>query len=209
MMGVVSATALLWMTSEFWAPRVGQSGRAGSAMVAIAMALLCFLLPSRRGGKLRLLEWEWTVRVPWGVLFLFGGGLALSQGMQASGLDGYLAESLAGVLAHAPGLFVKMLGVALFTAVLTQMMSNFAVAQMVMPMLFQVASQLGVEAKLMVLPGMLGAYCSFLLPASTPPNAIVFGTGKVTVTEMMKAGAWLAAAGVVAAVVCVWAAAGR
>ena len=169
-------------------------------MVAMAMAVVCFLVPSGGQRKQRLLEWDWTTRVPWGVLFLFGGGLALAGGIKSAGLDSYFGNTLASILQKVPTDTLKMLGTTTFVGALTQMMSIIATVQMTSPILSQVATQLSLEPRLLMLSGILAAFCSFMLPAATPPNAIVYGSGKVTVRDMMRVGFWLTLAGIVLAV---------
>jgi len=201
MLVIVLVTPLLWMLSGLWAPPLGLARKDANAIVAMAMAVVCFLLPAGGQRKQRLLEWEWTTRVPWGMLFLYGGGLGLAEGIKSAGLGSYLGNTLASILQGVPSDTGKMLGTATFVATLTQMMSNFAVVQVTSPILLQVANQLSVEPRLLVVSGVLAAYCSFMLPSATVANAIVYGSGKVAVRDMMKVGFWLTLSGIVLAVV--------
>lgn len=208
MLAVSAITILLWIFSDpavgwGWAELVGLPVRTANAVAAVGMALLCFVLPAGAGNRQRLMEWEWTTRLPWGVFFFFGGGLALGAGIRATGLDAYFGIVLAAVLQDVPSELAKMLASTAFVATVTQMMSNFATTEMTLPILDLVAKQLALEPRLVLQAGILGAFCSFLLPASTPPNAVVYGSGKVSVREMMKAGFWLALIGIVLDVACV------
>ena len=124
----------------------------------------------------------------------------MAAGIRSTGLDSYFGNTLASILKDVPSQTGKMLGTTTFVAGLTQMMSNFAVAEITSPILLEVATQLRLEPRLLMVSGILGAFCSFLLPAATPPNAIVYGSGKVTVRDMVRVGFWLTLAGIVLAV---------
>lgn len=205
MLVIAVVTILLWISSGpapgwGWSEWVGLPVRTANALAAMAMALLCFVLPAGAHKHQRLLDWERTARMPWGLVFFFGGGLALGAGITSSGLDHHLGIILASVLQDLPFQAAKSLGGAAFVAAITQMMSNFATTEIANPILFRVAKQLAMEPRLLMEAGILAAFCSFMLPASTPPNAVVYGTGRVTVRNMVKAGFWLVLAGIVVAV---------
>jgi sodium-dependent dicarboxylate transporter 2/3/5 len=203
MIAICVVTVLLWIFREpvrgwGWAPGLGLASRVSDGTIAMSMALVCFLLPANRERGKRLLEWELTRRLPWGVLFLFGGGLALGRGMQAAGLDGYLADKLGAVLQALP--FGKLAAASTFVAVLALVMPIVATVETAFPVLIGMAKKLSLDAGPFLIAAMVSATCHFLLPASTPPNAIVYGTGKVAVRDMIKAGMCLIPVGIVIAV---------
>ena len=150
------------------------------------MALLLFLIPAskERGG--RLMNWEAARAVPWGILLLFGGGLALAKGFEVSGLSGWIGsgfEALAG--APAAGLVAVVVAV---VAALTELTSNTATAAMSLPIMASLARAIEAHPLLLMIPAALAASCAFALPVATPPNAIVYGSGRVPITKMITAG---------------------
>ena len=200
-------TAALWILREpvrgwGWAPRLGVDRLAdgtvlvGDGTVAIAMALVCFILPSGRAPGERLLKWEAAVRVPWGILLLFGGGLALAQGMQTTGLDTYvgrhLADSLDG-LSPVGMIALTATGMTFFT----ELTSNLASVNMLLPVLGSTAVELELNPRLLMIPATLAASCAFMLPVATPPNAIVYGSGLLRMRDMIRAGLILNLVGVI------------
>lgn len=207
MLLVFAATAALWILREpvpgvGWAPRLDLARLAdgtplvGDGTVAMAAALACFILPSGRGDGRRLLEWESTRRLPWGIVLLFGGGLALAEGLHATGLDKYLGEHLAGQLAGLPRLAMVAL-VAAGMTFLTELTSNLASVNMFLPILASTANELGAPPLSLMIPATLSASCAFMLPVATPPNAIVYGSGRIRMADMLRAGLWLNLIGVV------------
>ncbi|MCA1783627.1 MAG: DASS family sodium-coupled anion symporter [Dermatophilaceae bacterium] len=163
--------------------------------IAVAVALLLFVLPAGAARGVRLLDWGSAVELPWGVLLLFGGGLALSAQFNSSGLTEWIgtqAEGLAGV--------ATILLVVILTAViifLTELTSNTATAATFLPVAGGVAIGIGTDPTLLAIPVALAATCAFMLPVATPPNAIAFGSGYVTIPQMMKGGLWLNLIGIV------------
>jgi sodium-dependent dicarboxylate transporter 2/3/5 len=141
----------------------------------------------------RVLDWESAKRIPWDVLLLFGGGLALAAAFESSGLAAWLAGRLGG-LAGAPTVIVVAV-VTLFFVLLTELTSNTATAAMGMPLAASLAPALGVEPVALMAAAALGSALGFMLPVGTPPNALAFGTGAVSVRDMARAGIWLDLAG--------------
>ncbi len=165
------------------------------AGIAMAVALLLFLLPAGAARGVRLLDWDSAVRLPWGVLLLFGGGLALSAQFGSSGLTEWIGTQAQGL----GGLPVILL-VLVFAAgilFLTELTSNTATAATFLPVAGGVALGLGVDPMLLAIPVALAATCAFMLPVATPPNAIAFGSGYVTIPQMVRAGVWLNLIGIV------------
>ena len=164
-------------------------------IIALTGALLLFIIPvDVRRGQFAL-DWETAKKLPWGVLLLFGGGLSLAAAVTSSGLDQWIGMLLQG-LSTAPT-FLLMLVVTIVVILLTEITSNTATSATFLPILYGVAVVIGVDAMLLVVPAVLAASCAFMLPVATPPNAIVFGSGHITIGQMVKAGVWLNLIGVV------------
>ncbi|WP_150460276.1 SLC13 family permease [Nesterenkonia ebinurensis] len=167
------------------------------AGIAMSIAALLFLLPAGGDAKkgVRLLDWESAVKLPWGILLLFGGGLALSGQFSASGLSAWLGvqmEALDGI-----PVWVLVAVAVVGVLILTEMTSNTATATIFVPVAAGVAMGTGVDPLVLAAPVALAATCAFMLPVATPPNAIAYGSGYVTIGQMVKGGALLNIAGVV------------
>ncbi|MBU0554323.1 anion permease [Myxococcota bacterium] len=154
--------------------------------IAIGGALLLFLIPSGRGQGERLMDWAHAKALPWGLLILFGGGFALAQGFTQSGLSAWIGQQL-GFLQGAPTPLLVG-GVTLGVSALTELTSNVATVEMALPILASLAQELGLHPLQLMLPAALAASCAFMLPVATPPNAIIFGSGEVPITQMARAG---------------------
>lgn len=159
------------------------------AGIVVAAAVLLFVIPRGDGSKARLMNWEQVQRLPWGVLLLFGGGLSLAGAVQSSGLALWLGESLKPLGAF--GLPVLALGTALLVIFLTELTSNLATTATLLPVVGAIAVALSVDPLALAIPVTLAASCAFMLPVATPPNAIVFASGMVTIPQMVRAGLWL------------------
>ncbi len=158
--------------------------------VSIAMALLLFIIPASKSVGGRLLDWDDAKKVPWGILLLFGGGLALAKGFDTSGLSLYIAEMLQQSLGAASPLVIVVSTVGVITG-LTEVMSNTATISLAVPIMASMSQAIEVHPLLLLIPTTLAASCAFMLPVSTPPNAIVYGSGRVPIMQMVKAGLWL------------------
>ncbi|MFB6575467.1 SLC13 family permease [Kocuria palustris] len=159
------------------------------AGIAMAVGVLLFLLPAGAARGVRLLDWDSALRLPWGVLLLFGGGLALSAQFSSSGLTEWIGEVASGL----GGLPVVLL-VVLFAAgilFLTELTSNTATAATFLPVAGGIAMGMGMDPLLLAIPVALAATCAFMLPVATPPNAIAYGSGYVSIPQMIKGGIWL------------------
>lgn len=165
--------------------------------IAILAALALFLVPSgdEKGGA--LIDWESARRLPWGVLVLFGGGLSLAAAVSSTGLDSWIG-SLLGAAASPLPLIGVVIVVAAVVLILTEFTSNTATAAAFIPLLAALAVNLGENPLLLTVPAALAASMAFMLPVATPPNAIVFGSGRVTIPQMARAGVWLNLAALVA-----------
>ncbi len=154
--------------------------------IAISAALLLFLLPASRVPYQPALDWQTAVKIPWGVLLLFGGGLALAGAFESTGLARWIGESVKG-LQGLDALWL-VLTVATLIIFLTEITSNTAVAATFLPIMGAVASGLNLDPRLLTIPVGVGASAAFMLPVATPPNAIVFASGEVRLGEMARAG---------------------
>ncbi len=159
------------------------------AGIAIFAAILLFIIPSRKSNYPFLLAWEDAKRIPWGVLILFGGGLSMASAISKTGLASWIGSGI-GALNHWPLLLIVVIVITLIVF-LTEMTSNTASTAAFLPILASVAIGLGQNPLLFAIPVVFGASCAFMLPVATPPNAIVYGSGKITIPEMSKAGLWL------------------
>ena len=168
--------------------------------IAVVAALALFLLPDGTGRP--LLVWKEAERAPWAVIFMFGGGLALAGGMQASGLAVWIGQALL-PLASWPLLLVALAMVALVILV-TEFASNVAAATGIIPVVAALVVALGVDPVLLALPAALAVSWGFMLPAGTGPNAIAWATGRIRIAQMVKAGALLDVAGIALIIGVVW-----
>ncbi len=193
---VFGITAVLWMTRQEpfggWSALVPAS-TADDSTVALAAVVALFLLPDGRGR--RMLDWESARSIPWGLLLLFAGGIAIAKAFGASGLS----ESLGSVLAQLVRVpeFVMVLGLCLGVTFLTEVTSNTAISTLLMPILAAAALAAGLDARTLMIPAALSASCAFMLPVATVPNAVVFGTEELEIQDMIRAGLRLNLAGAV------------
>ena len=186
-LAVFGTTIILWITRSEpfggWSGLLGTPG-VGDATVALAAVLVMFILPSGKGD--RLLDWKTAVDIPWGMLILFASGITIAKAFSSSGLAELIAQKLA-VLAMFP-VPVLLLCICLGVTFLTEITSNTATTTLLMPIFAATAMAVGVSPELMMIPAAMSASCAFMLPVATVPNAIVFGTGYVTIREMVRGG---------------------
>ncbi len=213
-------TALLWVTREGlelgalsipgWGRWLAQQQVAGvvgasvqsvgkhvsDATVALVVAVACFLVPSGEARGTRLLDWDAVQRrMPWDVLLLFGGGFCLARGFEASGLDRALGHSLSPLLAGLPS-FAIVLAVAAFMTLFSELASNTVLTNLMLPVLAQMAVQGGMDPRFLMMPATIAASLGFMLPVATPPNAIVFSSGRIPMGTMVRVGWWVDLVGV-------------
>ena len=180
--GIIAAlTAIAWMFQPLIERVLPGASDTGIAMTA---ALALFLVPTG-GGRLAL-DWQTAERMPWGVLILFGGGLSLAAAIQGSGLALWLGEAMGGL--RALPVFVVILLVTTLITALTEFTSNTATAAAFLPLASSLALGIGVDPLLLAVPAALAASSGFMLPVGTPPNAIVFASGRLTIGQMARAG---------------------
>lgn len=154
--------------------------------IAIAAALLLFVITADKKTGERILDWDSAAKVPWGILLLFGGGLTLASQIKSSGLATYIANLL--VSADTIPLVVSVLLVAGLITFLTEITSNTATAAGFLPLLGPVAESITGTPLVWVIPAAIAASCAFMMPVATPPNAIVFGSGEIKMRDMIRAG---------------------
>jgi solute carrier family 13 (sodium-dependent dicarboxylate transporter), member 2/3/5 len=179
-------TALAWIGRSWLAPLLPHSAMISDATIAMTGALLLFLLPVDPRCRRFVMNWQWAARMPWGVLVLFGGGLSLAAGFESTGLSSWIGGQV--ILLQGAPLLVLLLAVIALIIFLTELTSNTATAAMAMPVLAAVAIGLHQNPLLLLIPAALAASCAFMLPVATPPNAIVFGSGYITIPQMVRSG---------------------
>jgi sodium-dependent dicarboxylate transporter 2/3/5 len=207
---VMTATALLWVfradidTGLFTVPGWSRllpgtvSGMLHDATIAMLSAVLLFLVPNGDGTGRRLMDWKTAERIPYGIIFLFGGGFALAAGFKESGLSAWLGDVFAAspLAQGSPLLLVG--GVASGMTFLTELTSNTATTNLILPVLAELArSKEGLDPLVIMIPATISASFAFMLPVATPPNMIVFGSGQVKMMDMVKAGLLLNLIGIV------------
>jgi sodium-dependent dicarboxylate transporter 2/3/5 len=165
---------------ERWIPGLSDTG------IALGAAVLLFLLPVDRTAEHRPLDWASAKQLPWDVLILFGGGLSLAAAIGGSGLAEWLGASASGLQGLPIGVTVVI--VTASTIFVTELMSNTAAAATFLPVLAALAVDLGQPPMVLAAPAALAASCAFMMPVATPPNAIVFGSGHVSISQMVRAG---------------------
>jgi sodium-dependent dicarboxylate transporter 2/3/5 len=196
---IFALTAFLWMFRadvdlgffQFrgWASRLGLSSYVHDSTVAIAMAVLTFIVPagpSKSGRTEFLMDWTSTTRIPWGILLLFGGGFALASGFQESGLTRWLGEQLSTF--HFMPLILIIMLICLLTTFTTEFASNTAMASTLLPIIAGLAVAININPILLMIPVTISSSTAFMLPVATPPNAIVFGSGYIRIRDMVRVG---------------------
>ena len=206
-LGVFVATALLWvfrvdlqlgfLTLPGWSRLLPDPSLIDDGTVAIALASVLFLIPTRNrsSGATRVMGPDVIPRLPWNIVLLFGGGFALAAGFQQTGLAQLIGAQFE-VLGRLPP-FAMILLVCVALTFLTEFTSNTATTEMILPILASVAVATGTHPLVLMIPATLSASCAFMMPVATPPNAIVFGSDRITVGEMARAGIFLNLIGVV------------
>ena len=183
-LGVFLITGIAWITRGFllnsFVPGLDDS------IIAIMAAVLLFLLHSRSKKGEKLMTWEDAVKLPWGILLLFGGGLAIATGFQESGLASWIAE----MLTQLNGVSIILILIVVVGAVnfLTEITSNLATIAMLLPILAPTSEILDIHPFLLMTGATLAASCAFMLPVATPPNAVVFGANYLKISDMARVG---------------------
>lgn len=194
--GVFGFAVLLWITGSditlaenftiygwrtlFNLPMVNDSA------VAIGAAVLLFMVPSKERKNEMLLKWDQVKTLPWGILLLFGGGFALAGGFETSGLSVVIGNAFNHIDASSP--FVLIVVVSFILTILTEFTSNTATTNLVLPILAKASVVLGIDPRILMIPATLSASCAFMMPVASPTQAIIFGSGRVPIKEMVRAG---------------------
>jgi len=184
---VFGLTSLAWITRG--EPFGGWSSLldikiAGDSTVALLAVVVMFVVPNGKGG--RLLDWKTANSIPWGMLLLFAGGIAIAKGFSASGLSAMLGEWLTSLSSLPPILMI--LTICLVVTYLTEITSNTATATLLMPILAVAAISSGLDPTVLMIPAAMAASCAFMLPVATAPNAIAYGTGEIEIRDMVREG---------------------
>ena len=180
------ATALAWITQSLvikkYIPEIDDT------IIAIIAAVTLFILPNKKGDK-KLLAWEDAVKLPWGILLLFGGGMALAKGFDSSGLAIWIGSQMS--FFDAIPLLALLLFLVAMVNFLTEITSNLATTAMLLPVLVALAETIGVNPYYLLVGATVAASCAFMLPVATPPNAVVFGSKILKIDDMIKKGFWM------------------
>lgn len=183
---VFGSAALLWIFRPLLSTAIPQISDAGIAMAA---ALVMFIIPAGGEENRRLLNWDEAETLPWGVLLIFGGGLSLASAIEGTGLAAWIGEGV-GHLAGWPT-FAIILAAVTMIVFLTEITSNTATTATFLPILGAIAIGIGQDPFLLAVPAAMAASCAFMLPVATPPNAIVYGSNLFTIPQMSRVGFWL------------------
>ncbi|MHC4764135.1 MAG: SLC13 family permease, partial [Planctomycetota bacterium] len=188
---VFLATALAWITRPIlarWVPGLNDS------VIVMVAAVLLFVIPVHARRREFVMNWQTAQKAPWGILILFGGGLSLAAAVRRNGVAELIGNQVS-ALGDVPPI-VLVLAVTALVIFLTELTSNTATTATLVPILAALAPGLGLHPYLLIFPAAIAASCAFMMPVATPPNAIVFGSGYLTIPQMCKAGLWLNLIGV-------------
>ena len=185
-LGIFVLTAFAWITRSFvlqpLLPAIDDT------IIAMCAGILLFTIKSDNK-KEPLINWEDAVKLPWGIILLFGGGMALASGFETTGL----AEWLGSQMSLLQGLALMVLVVVIVASVnfITEVTSNLATTAMLLPILAPIAIGLDINPYILMVATTVAASCAFMLPVATPPNAVVFGSGYLKISDMAKSGIWM------------------
>lgn len=195
---VFAATALLWVfrkslnlgfvTIPGWSGLLPYPKLIDDGTVALFMAMLMFLIPTRsaHAPSVTIMSPDVIRRLPWHIVLLFGGGFALAKGFQVTGLSTFVGNKFAGLAGISPIIMIVL--ICLTLTFLTELTSNTATTEMILPILASVAVAIQMNPLFLMVPATLSASCAFMMPVATPPNAIVFGSGRIRISEMARIG---------------------
>tara|TARA_R100000935_G_scaffold35830_1_gene56617 strand:+ start:888 stop:2282 length:1395 start_codon:yes stop_codon:yes gene_type:complete len=185
-LGVFVFTAFCWISRSFLIEDIIPG--IDDTIIAMFSGILLFTLPSTKPGE-NIINWEEAVKMPWGIILLFGGGMALAAGFEVTGLASWLGSRMT-LLQALP---LLLLVVVIITSVnfITEITSNLATTAMLLPILAPIALGLGINPFMLMVATTVAASCAFMLPVATPPNAVVFGSGYLRIPDMIRAGIWM------------------
>jgi solute carrier family 13 (sodium-dependent dicarboxylate transporter), member 2/3/5 len=200
-LAVFVVTAMLWITRQQpfggWSALVGLP-KANDASIALLACIAMFIIPDGNkvdGKQGRLLNWQTANKIPWGVLLLFAGGICIAKAFGSSGLSALIGEYLSGVTILPEILIIALISITVIF--MTEMTSNTATTALMMPILAAAAIAAEIDPAILMVPAAMSASCAFMLPVATAPNAIVYGSEKITIDQMVKNGFALNLIGVV------------
>jgi len=185
-LAVFILTGLAWITRTFFLNRFLPNLDDSIIALIAGISLFIFQANNKLGKKEKIMNWEDAVKLPWGILLLFGGGLAIAQGFQSSGLANWIAENM--VQLDGFPVFIILLVVIAAVNFLTEITSNLATTAMLLPILAPTAIILQVHPYLLMVGATIAASCAFMLPVATPPNAVVFGSNYLKMSDMVRVG---------------------
>ena len=197
-MTVFLLTACLWvfrkelnvgiMVIPGWSGMLAYPDLIDDGTVALFMAFILFLVPTRSpdAKSPSIMSMDVFGRLPWNIVLLFGGGFALAKGFQVTGLSAMLGSKFSGLEGMSPIVMILMLCASI--TFLTELTSNTATTEMILPILASVGIAMQINPLLLMIPATVSASCAFMMPVATPPNAIIFGSGRIRIGEMAKAG---------------------
>lgn len=198
---IFSSTAILWVFRKKiilgifsipgWSELLPYPALIDDATVAMFMAMLMFLIPTRSKGTKSPMVMEPQVikKLPWNIVLLFGGGFALAKGFQVTGLSTFIGNKFSGLEGMPP--IVMIVFICFSLTFLTELTSNLATTEMILPILASVAIAMKTNPLMLMVPATIAASCAFMMPVATPPNAIVFGSGRIKISEMARAGIFI------------------
>lgn len=186
---VFAFAAFMWITRTFIWENIVEIPGISDGIIAMMATVLLFLIPAKREEGSKIMEWKDSKDIPWGILILFGGGLAIAAGFTSTGLSEWIGHQLAGL--EGMNILLVIFISTLVILLLTEITSNTATATMIIPVVASLGLALNIHPYALMVPCAMAANCSFMLPVGTPPNAIMYGTGKLKITEMVKNGFWL------------------
>ncbi len=169
-----------------WASLLPEWNFLKDGFVALLMASLLFFIPSKQEAGQRIMNLETAIKLPWHIVVLFGGGFALASGFNTSGLSDFLGQQMEGLSGIDPLIVIAI--VCLVITFMTELTSNTATTQMILPIMATLAVTIGVHPMFLMIPVTISCSCAFMMPVATPPNAIVFGTGHLRVADMARVG---------------------
>lgn len=200
-MMVFGLTVFCWIMLEPINNWIGQKALSNT-VIAMAGGLLMFFVPVNLKNGEFILHWESTVRLPWGIIILFGGGLTMAAGLESAGIINDIAQWVSGSLSADP--LVLVISLTLLSIFLTEIMSNVALVTVLLPVVFKIAAQTGVDPLILTIPVTFAASCAFMMPISTPPNAIVYSSGQISIAQMLRAGVWMNLAAAIIIILITW-----
>ena len=183
---IFAMTAIAWVTRDFILKLIIPV--IDDTIIVMISAIIIFLLPNKNR-KRRLINWEEASKLPWGILLLFGGGMALASGFKESGLALWIGTQM--TLLDGINLFLLVFILIASVNFLTEITSNLATTAMLLPILYPMAMTIDVHPFILMVSAAVAASCAFMLPVATPPNAVVFGSGYLRIPDMVRIGVWM------------------